>query len=303
MRILKPSFEIIKQEPGLDGIFRQIEISGRNCYKSEDKITKDSSKAFVNRLIKSGHLAMLEHATVYLHMCNDGNYTKYIDNKYSEVQYEVYGTYDNYCYGDDFDAYITTNYRVLVENGWLDDLQYLCEPTKYHEKRVTVKFSTQIAISREFNRHRVDSAAESSTRYCNYSKDKFGNEITISLPFWVPDDIAVAGWTSQIEIPGDEFGTLYEKETFNWNAIDWWVWANSCAELAYMKLIKLGKTPEEARTVLPLDTNTDLIHTAFIKDWEHFFDLRSRGITGKPHPDAKFLADGLLEEFKHRKYV
>ena len=144
MRLIKPSFEILPQSKGLDGIYKQIEWSGRHCYKSEDKITPDSAKEFVERMIKSNHGAMLEQGTVYLehpieHSGTDsylGIGTKYRENKYSKVNYDNWGT-----------RYITTNYRVLVENNWLDDLQYLCEPTEYHEKRTAVKFICDRGVS------------------------------------------------------------------------------------------------------------------------------------------------------------
>lgn len=79
-------------------------------------------------------------------------------------------------------AYITTNARVLIENNWLEDLQYMCEPTKYHAKRISVKFTTSIGITRELIRHRVFSFMNESTRYCNYSKGKFGSELTFVIP-------------------------------------------------------------------------------------------------------------------------
>ena len=137
MRLIRPSFDVIHQSEGLEGVFKQIELAGRTCYKSEDKITDTSSKKFVEKMINLGHIAMLEHGTVYLehpieHVGSDtyqGIGNKYRDNKYSKVNYDNWGT-----------RYITTNYRVLVENNWLDDLQYLCEPTEYHEKRTAVRF-------------------------------------------------------------------------------------------------------------------------------------------------------------------
>ena len=82
-------------------------------------------------------------------------------------------------------AYVTLNYRHIVENGWIDDLQYLCDPTEHHERRYTFKVTTSIGVTRELNRHRVNSIAEQSTRYCNYSKDKFGNEVTFCIPSWM----------------------------------------------------------------------------------------------------------------------
>lgn len=162
MKLIKPYFEIIEQESGLEGIYRQIELAGRTCYKSEDKITPDSAKGFVDRMIKSGHGAMLEHGTVYLNI--EDYFTdikkvipKYQSNKYSVTKIGPLGRSGR-------QAYITTNYRVLIENNWLDDLQYQCEPTKYHEKRITVKFICDRGISHEFVRHRVFSFAQESTR-------------------------------------------------------------------------------------------------------------------------------------------
>ena len=287
-----PQFEIWNQEPGMDGIYRQVERAGRVCYKSEDHCTAESARPFVERMIKSQHTAMLEHATVYL-LYRDGEtasaeqggdaagetWQRYERNKFSKVT-----TVDG-CH------YVTTNLRVLAENQWLADLDHLTEPLAYHERRVTVHFTTQIATTREFNRHRANSMAEQSTRYCNYSKDKFGNEISINIPEWVR--------ALSVEEPTQiDFLELAKKVTEG-QADDYenWLFANLAAERAYMNLIALGRKPQEARAILPLDTNTELIHTAFVSDWKHFFDLRAQGTTGAPHPDAKVLALPLYEEF------
>ena len=297
MRLIKPSFEIWDQEEGLEGIYKQIERCGRVCYASDP--VEGKAKDFVDRMIKLGHGAMLEHGTIYLYLNWDDKKQKefsklrvrYITNKFSKVSEK-----NSYPHG----IYITTNLRVLVENGWLGDLQYLCEPTKFHEKRVTVHFTTQIAITREFNRHRVDSMAEQSTRYCNYGKDKFGG-VGINLPSWIDENELTEKkltYQTNIAIPNDEFGTLYERETYKWKAIDWWLWANACAELAYLNLLRLGWTPQQARTILPLDTNTQLSHTAFVSDWKHFFELRDD--EQHAHPDAYELAHPLHKEFIKR---
>lgn len=165
MKLIKPYFEIIEQEPGLEGIYKQIELAGRTCYKSEDKITPDSAKGFVDRMIKSGHGAMLEHGTVYLKDTYDvsaiGSWRHSIGDKYSSNKYSVVNTD---CICDFRGIYVTTNFRVLVENNWLDDLKYLCEPTEYHEKRATVRFICDRGVSHEFVRHRVFSFAQESTR-------------------------------------------------------------------------------------------------------------------------------------------
>ena len=303
MRIIKPSVEILEQAPGLEGIYKAIEAAGRNCYQSSHLIGEDTAKPFVERMIKDGHTAMLEHGTVYMLIPRldsenliMGNWviSNYGENPYSILRLNKD---NNYC--------ITTNYRVLVEHGWLDDLKYLCEPTEDHERRVTARFSTQIAITREYNRHRVNSIAEESTRYCNYSKEKYGTEISINLPTWIEkeklpriDNDLEALKTYCRYIDGSIFAPGAKME-----AIDWWLFANLACEMSYMKLIEAGWSAQQARTVLPLDTNTTLVHTAFVSDWQHFFDLRSRGITGKPHPDAKVLADELLKIFTEKGYI
>lgn len=161
MRLIKPSFEIKEQESGLSGIYKQIEWAGRHCYKSLDKITEDSAKEFVDRMIKSGHGAMLEHGTIYLSldMTSREQYFKYCYNKFSKANSIGNAEYSTWR------GFVTTNLRVLVENGWMDDLQYICEPTEYHEKRHTVKFTCDRGVSHEFVRHRVFSFAQESTRY------------------------------------------------------------------------------------------------------------------------------------------
>ena len=294
MKINQPSFEIWEQMPGADGVYRQVERCGRVCYKSENHQTADSARPFVERMIASKHTAMLEHATVYLTLDeHDDRVAFYRQNRFTHV---------NMVNGK---AYVTTNLRVLVENDRMDDLKELCEPTAHHERRVTVHFTTQVAITREFNRHRVNSMAEQSTRYCNYSKEKFGAEITINLPQWVKD-LPDGAWTSTIKegtvsLDDDAFLALTKKVVAGEaDAADNWLFANLAAERAYLNLTALGRKPQEARVVLPLDTNTELVHTAFLSDWKHFFDLRALGTTGAPHPDAKAVALPLYEEMKRR---
>ena len=136
MKLIKSSFEILEQLPGLEGMYKQIELAGRTCYKSEDKITEDSAKEFVDRMIKSGHGAMLEHGTIYLSldMTSREQYFKYCYNKFSKANSTGSAEYGTWR------GFVTTNLRVLVENDWMEDLQYLCEPTEHHEERHNVKF-------------------------------------------------------------------------------------------------------------------------------------------------------------------
>ncbi len=297
MKITQPQFEIWPQAPGLDGIYRQIERVGRVCYKSEDHCTPESARPFVERMLKNRHLAMLEHGTVTLQTSAAGEVcARYAANKFSVVR----------TAGDT--ACITTNLRVLAENDWMDDLALLCEPTPHHERRVTVHFTTQIAITREFNRHRADSMAEQSTRYCNYSKAKFNNEIAICLPQFVSTlpqgDSARAIARGEISVTGSDLVELARKvATGEATDMDNWLFANVAAERAYMNLVAAGRKPQEARAVLPLDTHTELVHTAFVTDWLHFFDLRAKGTTGAPHPDAKALALPLYRRFVEEGWI
>lgn len=313
MKLCKPLFEIWEQSAGLEGVYKQIEKVGRVCYKSEDKITEDSAKPFVDRMIKSGHGAMLEHGTVYLKVINKGlslcNYEKdhiedkYINNPYSKVVFGKYPKYNSYeeKLKATQEVYITTNYRVLVENGWLDDLQYICEPTEFHERRITVHFVCDRGVSHEFVRHRVMSFAQESTRYCNYSKDKFGNKLTFIKPCWldIPTGQYVywdGDWCDinkmKIQLPEGE-----HKD------IDAFLWTLNNAEIHYTLLINSGWKPQEARAVLPNSLKTELVVTGFTSDWNHFFDLRARGTTGAPHPQAKELAEPLMKEFITRNYI
>lgn len=328
MKLIKPSFEIWEQPAGLEGVYKQIEKVGRVCYKSEDKITEDSAKPFVDRMIKSGHGAMLEHGTVYLYIRRKGNESlevdRYLINPYSKV---LFRTYPN---SRDMGIYITTNLRVLVENGWLDDLQYICEPTEYHERRVTVHFVCDRGVSHEFVRHRVMSFAQESTRYCNYSKDKFGNELTFIIPCWldIPEGRAYfhdginyrVGATMENPFGESVNFKAWVNKKSNYVEVHDYIQALDSAEEAYFRLMDKWEnrvadrryitgfkgnpwTPQQARAVLPNSLKTELVVTGFTFDWNHFFDLRARGTTGAPHPQAKELAEPLMKEFIARKYI
>lgn len=163
MKFIESSVTIIPQDWTLEGIYKQCEIAGRTAYKSEDRITEGSAKKFVEALMKLKHGAVLEHGTIYLYIPynskQEGN--NYIWCDQTDRHYDPHvlkyqnNAYTKVCYDENFNAYITTNLRVLMENDWMDDLQYLCEPTEYHEKRVTVKFICSRSIAQEITRHRT----------------------------------------------------------------------------------------------------------------------------------------------------
>lgn len=311
MKLIKPNFEIWTQEEGLEGVYKQIERAGRVCYKSEDKITDTSAKDFVDRMIKSGHGAMLEHGTVYLKCdfkANDrsnavayGLWSKYKENQYSEVAQAqpVPGIPDGF-------AAITTNLRVLVESNWLDDLKYLCEPTEFHEKRVTVKFICDRGVSHEFVRHRVFSFAQESTRYCNYSKDKFGNECTFIIPVWLDLEEGSYRYEGVLKSSKEECIPVIYSPTENraYNTLSgcegFFLQSLSDSEIQYFKLLDKGWIAQQARAVLPNSLKTELVMTGFTKDWEHFFKLRD---AGSAHPQARELAHPLHMEFLRRNYL
>lgn len=298
MRLIKSSFEILEQEPGIQGIYKQIERAGRTCYKSEDRITEDSAEKFVNMIKDRQHTAMLEHGTVYLETENPRVYYKYVNKQYSKVNIIKYTktgsdiiTPQNPLYER---GHVTTNYRALYENNWLDDLKYLCEPTEYHEKRITVKFICDRGVSHELVRHRVFSFAQESTRYCNYSKDKFGKELTFIEPCWLED-------------------YNYDDNTYNQLFIDSLRWA----EAHYLDLLKKWEdkipgeryktgfrnnpwTPQQARAVLPNALKTELVMTGTVEQWKGFFKLRCDKAA---HPQARELAVPLKEEFIKRNLI
>ena len=267
-----------------------MELCARTCYKSEDKITENSAKEFVDRMIKLGHGAMLEHGTIYLTIDGeDPNLSKIQSNPHTKVNLVPYEVLTESNYTISYKAYITTNLRVLVENNLKELLCYQVEPTEYHEKRITAKFICDRGVSHEFVRHRVFSFAQESQRYCNYNKDKFNNELTFIKPTWL--DIPTGDYTywdgdwcdidnMKIQLPSDN------------GIADNFLWCLNNAGMQYRLLINKGLKPQEARGVLPNATKTELVMTGFESDWEHFFELRC---SGAAHPDAKKLADELYK--------
>lgn len=321
MHLITPTVEWVPQDPGLEGIYKQIEKVGRSCWASENLITEGSAEPFVENLKKNKHGAPLEHGTVYLYLTHTSPATdvhywdtrkvidKYLKNEYSRV---YQNTFDEFKYN----AYITTNMRVLVENDWLDDLQYLCnEPTTYHPVRLTYHFTCQRAISAEFNRHRKNSPMESSSRYCNYSLDKFGNELNICPSQWVEDkwiDINSQephdAITDNLEYSNKGLENYcYEianGQEDSMSVVDFWWFANLACEFSYMNMIKLKVKPEQARDILPLDLKTELYHTAYLSDWLHFCDLRAWKSKGnKPHPEAIRVAKPVYDNLVWQGYV
>lgn len=198
MNIIKAGYEILDPLNG-EEILEKIEKVARVCYKSEDKIAKGTAERMVRALVKSNHLAMLEHFSF------------------------------------------------------------------------SVKFTVDRGVSHEIVRHRVASFAQESTRYCNYGKD---GDVTFIIPCYLSNEHSISG--------------LYEA------------WRSSCsmAEDTYLSLLLEGATPQEARAVLPTSLKTEVVMTANLREWRHFFSLRACGATGKPHPQMLEVAVPLLQGCK-----
>lgn len=286
MKFINPKVEYWPQQSGLQGVWHQIARATRVCYQSLPK-EGETDEEFVKRIIlkpaqrKDGsydlnkmHGACLEQGTVYLEV--DGLKldkkeaialrTFYLDNPYSKVTGSAYGIMD-----------ITTNMRVIVENNRQYDLCFLCTPTEHHIKRYTFDVITDIGVTRQMNRHRTFSVAEQSTRYCDYTKHKFDGELTFIRPAWWQD----------IQITDEGIRILKDS------------YADS--ELAYQALRHQGWKPEKARQVLPLGIKTEAVYTAFVDDWKHFIALRADNVSGKAHPNIRYVASGIKRIAEEQK--
>lgn len=327
MKLIRPSYEIIEQQPGIQGIYDIIERCGKTSYKSEVK-GGETAKRFVEARTKERHGAVLEFGTVYLTFnpgdpiaslrgSGDDETKSYMESRGENIEYFEWSRVINFYRRNKYSKvtlgdkkwYVTTNYRVLVENDRLDDLKYLSEPTEYHEKRYCVKFITDIGVGREFLRHRTMSMVQESTRYVNYSKEKFGESCTFVIPPWIGEDTLSEGekvilwegdWTDMSDMKIVKYGPHDNKNT----KTDAWLSAMSSAEETYLILTNHGWTAQQARGVLPLSTKTEFVLSGFKDSWLHFFCLRSDiALTGKPHPQAQELANPLRDEFIERGYI
>ena len=201
MKIAKPHF-IIEDTINGDEILKKIEKAGRTSYKSEDRITPESAKEFIKKIMSLGHESVIEHEKITV--------------------------------------------RVICDRG----------------------------ISHEIVRHRIASYTQESTRFCNYSKGKFGSEITVIEPCF---------WDLSKEEDRKKYG-IWKKTMEN-------------VEKTYMELIQLGARPEEARSVLPNSLKTEIVITMNLREWRHFFKLRT---SKRAHPQMREIAIPLLHEFKKR---
>ena len=274
----------------LPEIWSHIAKCARVCYQSEPRNNGETDEEFIKRVILRNHsleeigksrelqlklhLSVLEHGTVYLDIPCEEDTTEgvflFSRNKYSK-----------HYYGYGLKCYITTNMRAIVEQNLTKYLKYICSPTRFHSLRTTFNITTDIGVARELARHRTHSISEESTRYCNYSKDKFNNELTFIKHCWLNDE--------KLKLYGDYHTVIRDKSPesifiANLNNV----------EKDYLDLIKLGWTPQQARQILPLSTKVQTIHTAFESDWVEFISLRADACSGSVHPNMKVIANKIM---------
>ena len=288
MKLIKQSFEFINQTDfSLVGIKKHIERCARVSYKSEDKITDTSYEKFVNMLESRGHDRPLEFGTVYLSRTSQKEdnmewLDKYAYNPWSKFSFGNGSTRINGEFRNT--VYVTTNYRVIKEHHWEDDLQYLCEPTEYHYKRYTIHMILDRGVMDEFRTHVGLSHLAESTRYCNYSKDKFGNEITFIKPCWC--NIPEGDYDTPDYTP-DRLPRIGAAESGLIDALQY-------AEYYYFFLLSEGWTPQQARSVLPLSIKSELISCGFEDVWTNFFYRRD---APDAHPMAQEIAKPMHQKF------
>ena len=274
MKLIESKVEYLPQEEGLEGVYKQIEKCGRVSYKSEDKITEDSAEPFVKRMIDSHHGAVLEQGTVYLKVPveiwreDEHEWIYMFPEELPWVSLDCDGKY----------WYITTNFRHILESnmGIKTMNEYLCSPTEFHEKRYTFKFTCSRAIANELIRHRTFSFMQESQRFVNYSKEKFGNEISYLMPSWYPES----------SVQQQEAFMQIMKATEDCYMALLGQWDEKKPDRRFKTGFKNNPlTPQQARDVLPNATKTELIMTGFSSDWRYLLDLRLFEKTGAVHPD------------------
>lgn len=266
MKIVNPEVEIIHEENPL----RRIELCGRVCYKSEGRITDDSAKNFVKKLIERGHTSVLEHARVivpgkrvidltvpYLNECKEAPYG---------MKYRIRLASDN----RGRNIYMVNVRDFCAIGATLEELETLKNADDY----MTVRFTCDRAIANELVRHRVFSFSQESTRYVNYEK----RELAFVRP--IPFEWA------ELSVDQSELSDSMADPRFQ-------AWFFGCeqAEANYLHLIREGCHPQEARAVLPLSVKTELIMTGTFPQWSEMLKLRLRH---SAHPQMRYLMQMLI---------
>lgn len=293
----EPQVEPYVPEKGIAGMYKAIEYAARVCTATKHLMSEDSKK-FVEGLIQKKHFRPLEFGTVYLKLPIYGNVkeqviVEYLRKNIFSRAYQINGNW-----------YITTNYRVLYEQDLCDIIdKYWSDDEQLNIQRYYYEWFVSRATADSFRTYVMLSTLMQSTRYCNFSLDKYGNQIKISRPEWLNTK-----YTSKCvyeyekgtglvgkHIEGETYSTInLEPESKEYDYIE----SLAFAEQKYLRLTNKERdghlTAELARGVLPLDLYTDCIQCGFGNNWDNFFDQRVGGTTGKPQPDAKHIGEKAL---------
>jgi len=259
-----------------------IEYAGKICYKSENNITKDSSNKFINKLINNKHFSVLEHSWElriypYLTIPTDSKFLNYLKMPHG-LGYIVAGNIRAF---NEWDFLGKHDFNYPTE----EIIEYIIHKCRWDMLSATVIFITNRGISHELVRHRTASFSQESTRWCNYSKDKFENNLTFIIPLWAYNEI--------------KEDTYKGNEEFVSNEIQIWFDAMSNAEISYLNLINAYNfKPDRARAVLPNDLKTEIVITANLAEWKHIFELRGTQECHS-HEQMKELMIPLHENFKN----
>ena len=290
MRLINQSVEEWHCGYTLPEIWSHIAKCARVCYQSEPRNNEETDEEFVKRVILRNysleeigesrelqlklHLSCLEHGTVYLDIpCEEDTLTS--------IRFFENNIYSKHNCSSNARYHITTNMRVIIENNLMNVLHYITKPNVFHCLRTTFNITTDIGVARELARHRTHSISEESTRYCNYSKDKFNNELTFIKPYSLNDEKLKLYEDYHIVIRDKSPESIFIANLNN-------------VESDYLDLIKLGWTPQQARQILPLSTKVQTIHTAFESDWAEFISLRADACSGSVHPNMKVIANKIM---------
>lgn len=272
MILIEPKVELLKE----DNFYSHVANCARVCYASNNNSNVSDEQFCKNVLIANNHLSMFRHSTIYC---------KYDRNDWNRYTVDTFHLAQNINVIDLGDLYIIMNGQSYLEfkrNNIAETLKIDSHiikdlPNELNEyKRFTFKVITQISTSRELNRVSPNNIAERSTRYCNYSKDKFGNQICICKPYYY-DNLEIA----------DQLAFINRMSEYEGN---------------YLNRISRGWKPEDAREFLPLCTATEVVYTYNVREWRHIIDLRYYGITGKPHPNAKIIVGMIRDQLIYLGY-
>lgn len=282
---------------------RHIELCGRVAYKSENNVTEDSYKKFIEHLKKLRHFSVLEHGTMYFTLPLE---EFDIEECCEGVKFVLFSPYSKWVIPEDSKfIYVTTNYRVIEEGfaNYKDEifeiLKYRTTPTQYHDQRYTFNIICSNGIAEQILRHRVFSTipddcfsfTKESTRYCNYTRDKFGSQLTYVIPYWAPDIKA------REYINKSDYDNLSENtKIFLDNCLD--------TEKTYFQLLSKGCEAQQAREVLPKAIKTEMNMTGTLSQWKEFLKLRSPkyGATGV-HKDMVVIADKIYDFFNNQNLL